>query len=95
MLKKLHDAVAEIEQMKADLMGPGTGHPAKHPSWPGAAPQKKKRKALNMAPWQPPVGRHAQPKRQLDKAPAAEDGDACFDSNLVHAAGCELPVCQV
>lgn len=88
MLKKLHDAVAEIEQMKADLVGQGTGRPAKHPSWPGAAPHKKKRKALNMAPWQPSVGRHAQPRRQLGKAPAAEDGDACFELILVHAAGC-------
>ena len=74
MLQKLQEAVADIEQMKSELIDHGTGRPAKHPCLPGAATQKKKRKAPNMAPWHPRVGRHAQPKRQMDEAPAAEDG---------------------
>lgn len=86
MLKKLHEVVADIEQMKADLVDHGTGRPAKHPCLPGAAPQKKKRKAPNMAPWHPCVGRHAQPTRQMDEVPAAEDGNACFELKQVHAA---------
>ena len=85
MLKKLREAVADIEQMKADLVDNGTGRPAKHPCLPGAATQKKKRKAPNMAPWHPLVGRHALPKRQMDEAPA-EDGNACFDLTQLHAA---------
>ena len=76
MLKKLREAVADIEQMKADLVGHGTGPPAKHPSVLGAASQKKKRKALNMAPLYPRVGRrHSRPKQPSEAAPAAQDGD--------------------
>ena len=78
MLKTLHQAVADIEQIKADLVNQGKGRPTKHPCLPGAAPQKKKRKAPNMAPWYPLVGRHAQPKQQVDAVSAAEDGNPCF-----------------
>lgn len=77
MLKRLHDAAADIEQMKADLIGHGRGPPAKHPSLPGAAAQRKKRKALNTAPRYVPMGRHAPPQQPSDTAPAAQDGNAC------------------
>lgn len=77
MLKKLHDAVADIEQMKANLVGHATGPPARHSSVPAAASQKKKRKALNMPPLYPPVGRRpAAPKQPAEAAPATLDGDA-------------------
>lgn len=79
MLKKLREAVADIEQMKADLVGHGIGRPAKHPSLAGAAHQKKKRKvsAAKMAPWLRPLGQHAQAMGQRsDAAPDAQDGNA-------------------
>ena len=69
MLEKLQQAVADIEQMKADLLS--TGRPAKHPNMPGAATPKKKRKAQQVPPWARSVGQRAQPKHQPAKASAA------------------------
>ncbi len=46
MLERLQEAVADIEQLKADLLS--TSHPSKHTAQPAAA-VKKKRKAQSMA----------------------------------------------
>lgn len=72
MLKKLKEALSDIEQMKADLLS--SGRPVKDPTLPGAPPQMKKRKAQKAAHWHRPMGRHDEAKQQTE-ASAAHDGE--------------------